>query len=145
MAEAARDAQLTEMKSGHGDEDYSCIVRQYFPDGVPSERKVAAESIEETPDLPLETAAEPVKPVEPDKPVEFEKPIEREKPIEPEKSSEPPTEPTPVLVEAESVAVETKVAPARKKAKRKLTRALDFCGVYSVAAPITKAIGFRHG
>ena len=95
MAEAARDAQLTEIKSGHGDEDYSCIVRQYFPDGVPSERKVAAEPVEETPDLPLQTAAEPVKPVEPDKPVEFEKPVEPEKSIEPEKpiESDKPIEP----------------------------------------------------
>ena len=125
VAEAARDAQLTEIKSGHGDEDYSCVVRQYFPDGVPSERKIAAELAEETPDLPLETAAEPVKPVEPvefvkpiePEPIESYKPIEPEKLIEPEKPAEPQTEPTPVVVEVESVAVATEVAPAEGKSE----------------------------
>jgi hypothetical protein len=56
---AARDVQLTEMKQGRGDEDYSCVVRQYFPDGVPSERK-QAEAAQETAELPLESRPEPV-------------------------------------------------------------------------------------
>jgi 3-hydroxyisobutyrate dehydrogenase-like beta-hydroxyacid dehydrogenase len=121
VAEAARDTQFAEMKSGHGDEDYSCVVRQYFPDGVPSERKVAAEPVEETPDLPLEIAPEPVKSVEPvktvevEKPLESTKPVEVDKPIEPEKTVEPETEPAPAVVEVESVTVATKAEPAEKK------------------------------
>jgi hypothetical protein len=39
VTEAARDAQLDEMKYGHGDEDYSCVARKYFPEGMPSELK----------------------------------------------------------------------------------------------------------
>ena len=57
VTQAARDGQLTEMKNGRGEEDYSCVVRRYFPDGVPSERKEAeAEAAQETAELPLETA-----------------------------------------------------------------------------------------
>jgi 3-hydroxyisobutyrate dehydrogenase-like beta-hydroxyacid dehydrogenase len=64
VTEAARDVQLSELKTGHGDEDYSCVVRQYFPDGVPTERKVAAEAAEETSELDLESKREPEKPAE---------------------------------------------------------------------------------
>jgi 3-hydroxyisobutyrate dehydrogenase-like beta-hydroxyacid dehydrogenase len=60
VTEAARDVQLAEMKNGRGDEDYSCVVRQYFPDGVPSERK-QTESVPTTAELPLENPPEPVK------------------------------------------------------------------------------------
>jgi hypothetical protein len=96
VTEAARDMQLAEMKNGRGDEDYSCIVRQYFPDGVPTERK-QAESVPETAELPLEkpaeAAAEPV-------PEPLAVTVE---------SSPPPraveSEPAPVLVEAVATAV----------------------------------------
>ncbi len=39
VTEAARNAQLEEMKHGRGDEDYCCVARKYFPDGVPLARK----------------------------------------------------------------------------------------------------------
>jgi 3-hydroxyisobutyrate dehydrogenase-like beta-hydroxyacid dehydrogenase len=60
VTEAARDVQLEEMKNGRGDEDYSCIVRQYFPEGVPSERKQTGPP-PQTEELPLENRPEPVK------------------------------------------------------------------------------------
>jgi 3-hydroxyisobutyrate dehydrogenase-like beta-hydroxyacid dehydrogenase len=58
VTEAVRDVQLAEMKDGRGDEDYSCVVRRYFPDGVPSERKQPEPP--ETAELPLENQPEPV-------------------------------------------------------------------------------------
>ena len=60
VTEASRDGQLNEMKSGRGDEDYSCVVRRYFPDGVPSERK-QTEPPAETPEPPSEDQPEPAK------------------------------------------------------------------------------------
>lgn len=125
VTEAARDVQLSEMKTGHGDEDYSCIVRQYFPDGVPTERKVAAEAAEETPELALETT--PTAPPEKSAPPEPEKvfvveekevaAIEPEKsaiseperviPPQPEKPGAPEPESAPAVVEVAAVAVTT--------------------------------------
>ena len=60
VTDAARDMQLAEMKNGRGDEDYCCIVRHYFPDGVPTERK-QAEPPPETAELPAEETPEPPK------------------------------------------------------------------------------------
>jgi hypothetical protein len=61
VTEAARDVQLTEMKNGRGDEDYSCVVRRYFPDGVPSERKQTEPPPPEPAESPPEILPEPVK------------------------------------------------------------------------------------
>lgn len=65
VTEAARDMQLAEVKNGRGDEDYSCVVSRYFPDGVPSERKQVEppppEPLAETPES-AEVLEEPVKP-----------------------------------------------------------------------------------
>ena len=63
VTEAARDMQLAEVKNGRGDEDYSCVVRRYFPDGVPSERKHVEPPAPEPSEAPLEpseTLSEPV-------------------------------------------------------------------------------------
>jgi 3-hydroxyisobutyrate dehydrogenase-like beta-hydroxyacid dehydrogenase len=60
---AARDVQLAEMKGGRGDEDYSCVVRQYFPDGVPAARK-GSEPVQETAELALEPQPETVKAID---------------------------------------------------------------------------------
>jgi len=35
VTEAARDVQLDEVKYGHAEEDYSCVARKYFPEGIP--------------------------------------------------------------------------------------------------------------
>jgi 3-hydroxyisobutyrate dehydrogenase-like beta-hydroxyacid dehydrogenase len=92
VTEAARDMQLAEMKNGRGDEDYSCIVRQYFPDGVPTERKQpeppSPEPVEKQPEAVKEAVAEAPPPpalVEPEPP-----PADSE------------SEPAPVIVEAVS-------------------------------------------
>jgi 3-hydroxyisobutyrate dehydrogenase-like beta-hydroxyacid dehydrogenase len=60
VTEVARDAQLEEMKHGRGDEDYCCVAREYFPEGLPSQRK-EPESPEEPPvSSPVEPEPEPV-------------------------------------------------------------------------------------
>lgn len=38
VTEAARDGQLEEMQNGRGDDDYSSVVRKYFPAGMPVAR-----------------------------------------------------------------------------------------------------------
>lgn len=38
VTEAARDGQLEEMQNGRGDDDYSSVVRKYFPAGMPVPR-----------------------------------------------------------------------------------------------------------
>lgn len=89
VTEAARDVQLAEMKDGRGDEDYSCIVRRYFPDGVPSERKQTEPPAPETAELP---APEPVE----SSPEILSAPVK-------ETVAEP--EPAPAIVEAVSAVV----------------------------------------
>ena len=94
VTEAARDMQLAEMKDGRGDEDYCCVVRQYFPDGVPSERR-QTEDAPQTAELPMETPAEP-----PNEPVAEAPPLPAV--VEPE--------PAPVIVETVSEVVITETA-----------------------------------
>jgi 3-hydroxyisobutyrate dehydrogenase-like beta-hydroxyacid dehydrogenase len=65
VTEAVRDSQLTEMKNGRGEEDYSCVVRRYFPDGIPSERK-EVEAASETAELRLENRSETMPPSTPE-------------------------------------------------------------------------------
>jgi 3-hydroxyisobutyrate dehydrogenase-like beta-hydroxyacid dehydrogenase len=113
VTEAARDVQLSEMKTGHGDEDYSCVVRQYFPDGVPTEQKVAAEAAQETPELALEAKPEPEKPAAKELEEAVAPELETVAVAEPEegpgpKPEEAPaseTEPTPAMVEEAPAAV----------------------------------------
>ena len=91
VTEAARDVQLAEMKNGRGDEDYSCIVRRYFPDGVPSESEERP-PVAQTAELPLENSPGDVQTI----------------------SSEP--EPSPVITEAASDAMKpipTAAAPTK--------------------------------
>jgi 3-hydroxyisobutyrate dehydrogenase-like beta-hydroxyacid dehydrogenase len=92
---AVRDVQLAEMKSGRGEEDYSCVVRQYFPDGVPSERK-AAEPVPETVELPFEARPEPPQTSTPE-------------------TSASETKPEPAIVEATVVAVSSSAPPPPAK------------------------------
>lgn len=97
VTEAARDAQLAEMRDGRGDEDYSCVVRQYFPDGVPAERK-EMERPSETAEPPPEDQPGPVK----DAIVEaLLPPVVADVPQPPSDESQP----EPVIVEAISTAV----------------------------------------
>ena len=92
VTEAARDVQLAEMKNGRGDEDYSCVVRRYFPDGVPSERKPAE------PPAPEPTEPRVPEPPEPPTPQRAESPAE----ILPATVKVTEPEPAPVVVEAVS-------------------------------------------
>jgi 3-hydroxyisobutyrate dehydrogenase-like beta-hydroxyacid dehydrogenase len=84
VTEAARDVQLEEMKNGRGDEDYSCVVRQFFPEGLPSDRKQPEPPLPAT-ELPLE-----------DRP-------ESGKEVVPEPTPPPIAEPEPAPVAAETV------------------------------------------
>jgi 3-hydroxyisobutyrate dehydrogenase-like beta-hydroxyacid dehydrogenase len=102
VTEAARDVQLFELKNGRGEEDYSCVVRQYFPDGVPSGRK-EAERIPETAELPLSAPVSAAAPEPPPAPVSVAEPEPMPVPP-PDPVPLPETTPEPVAVEAEMVA-----------------------------------------
>jgi 3-hydroxyisobutyrate dehydrogenase-like beta-hydroxyacid dehydrogenase len=109
VTEAARDMQLAEMRDGRGDEDYCCVVRQYFPDGVPSERRQTEDappknydpaSVEQTAEPPIETPPEP-----PNESVAEASPL----------PAVVEAEPAPVIVEeavSEAVIVETADQPS---------------------------------
>ena len=89
IAEAALDAQLEEMKNGHGAEDYCCVLRKYFPEGLPTERKESeprvaplewSEQLSETAAMPasvglelasVEAVPAPVSAITSEAPVEF--------------------------------------------------------------------------
>jgi hypothetical protein len=43
LTEAALDAQLEQMKQGHGEDDYSSVARKFFPEGMPKDEKVPEE------------------------------------------------------------------------------------------------------
>ncbi len=117
VTEAARDAQLAEMKDGRGDEDYSCVVRQYFPDGVPSERK-ETEPPPTTAELPLEDRSEPVKEAvaEPPPP-----PAVAEPP--PPAVVEPP--PAPAVVEEVSALVVTEATSVGSSSNASVARSTE--------------------
>ena len=96
VTEAARDVQLAEMKDGRGDEDYSCVVRRYFPDGVPSERKQTEPPAPEPAELPTPEPAESPPDIPP----------------APVKGSVAEPEPAPAIVEAVSAVVVSETTSA---------------------------------
>jgi 3-hydroxyisobutyrate dehydrogenase-like beta-hydroxyacid dehydrogenase len=92
VTEAARDAQLEEVKHGREEQDYSCVVQKYFPDGIPMDRKEPASPVEAAaPPAEAPVAAEPAAAVEPATTVNSAQ--TSTEPVTPVSSPAPETEP----------------------------------------------------
>lgn len=114
VSTAARDRLLEQLQNGHGDEDYSAVVRKYFPD-VPTAK--ADQS-----DLALFAQPQQVAPVAPVAPaapaslpvvqiVEEAAVVPQNIPVAPEQSAEPEAMPQHVMPETFPIQVQSS-APA---------------------------------